>query len=207
MSKKEAPLHALEQFLPPHTFVHIASFFKTYTIHLTISKERNSILGDYRNPTPQYTAHRISINGNLNPYSFLITLLHELAHLLTYVQYKHSVNPHGSEWKQLFAQLLHHYIHNNTFPKDIAEALLRYQSNVKASTCTDPHLYRILKRYDSDSNNHIFVEALPQHSTFQTKDGRQFERLEKRRTRYRCKEITTGHIYLFPGIAEVTLVS
>src|SRR6185436_1095843 len=99
MRKKETSLYMLEHFLPPNTFELIAPYFKNHTIHLTLTHERKSVLGDYRQPCSETPYHRISLNVNLNPYSFLITLLHEIAHLFTYVHFKDDAPPHGREWK------------------------------------------------------------------------------------------------------------
>ena len=44
----------------------------------------------------------ISINNNLNPYSFLITLTHELAHAFVYRNYKNTRDPHGKKWQLMF---------------------------------------------------------------------------------------------------------
>src|SRR5829696_6839224 len=101
MHKKEAPISHLENFLPPATYEAVLQYLQFYKIHLTIAKERKSILGDYRHRT-HHENHRISVNGNLNHFSFLITLLHELAHLLTFEQYKNNVQAHGKEWKTIF---------------------------------------------------------------------------------------------------------
>src|SRR5688572_27315790 len=103
MPKKEVPIGHLQQFLPPGTYEAVLSYLRTYKVHLTIAKERKSILGDYRHST-HYANHRISVNGNLNNWSFLITLLHELAHLLTFEQYGNKVLAHGREWKMIFAR-------------------------------------------------------------------------------------------------------
>src|ERR1044071_1829719 len=105
MSKKEAPIHHLQQFLPPNTYDAVLQYLQFYKVHLTVARERKSILGDYRHRT-HHANHRISVNGNLNPYSFLVTLLHELAHLLTFEQYGNRIPPHGREWKSIFAKLL-----------------------------------------------------------------------------------------------------
>ena len=88
MAKEHHPLHALAEYLPPNTFEPVAHYIKQYNVHLTITRERKTILGNYRN-AHRHQNHRITVNGNLNKYSFLITLLHELAHLLTYEKYAH----------------------------------------------------------------------------------------------------------------------
>ncbi len=206
MAKLEAPINALEHFLPEGTYKKIAFFFRDYPIHLSITHERSSVLGDYRNPARGEKVHRISINGTLNQYSFLITLLHELAHMLTFIQYKHTVMPHGAEWKQSFASLLSKFIGKNVFPPDVEIALQSSLNKITASTCSDPNLYRALKKYDRKGKATKLVEDVPFNTNFETHDGRVFQKVEKLRTRFRCKEVKTGYIYLFPALAEVKMV-
>ncbi|RYE12749.1 MAG: hypothetical protein EOP51_30980, partial [Sphingobacteriales bacterium] len=80
MAKQETSLKFLQNFLPKDTFEMVMPYFRQHNIYLTLTRERKSVLGDYRNPTRDYPYHQVSVNINLNPYSFLITLLHELAH-------------------------------------------------------------------------------------------------------------------------------
>ena len=109
MPKQEAPLEYLQQYLPNGSAPLVMQYLHHYKVHLTITRERKSILGDYRHATHERN-HRISVNGNLNKYSFLITLVHELAHLLTFQQYGNRVQSHGREWKHLYAFLLKDFI-------------------------------------------------------------------------------------------------
>src|SRR5690348_4560346 len=118
MPKKEAPIDHLQKFLPPHTFDAVLQYLQFYKVHLTIARERKSILGDYRHRT-HHDNHRISVNGNLNKWSFLITLLHELAHLLTFEQFGNRVLAHGREWKIIYGKLLAQFLEHNIFPDDI----------------------------------------------------------------------------------------
>lgn len=203
MGKNDAPFHALEQFLPEGTFEKIASFFREYDIHLSIKRDRVSVLGDYRSPSKESPVHRISVNGSLNPYSFLITLLHELAHMLAYIKYRRTIQPHGAEWKQIFGNLLSKYMGQGIFPDNVEVALTNSLNSIKASTCSDPDLYRALKKHDSHKQAFCMVEDIPLNHRFQTHDGRVFLKVAKLRTRFRCQEISTGYIYLFPAITEV----
>src|SRR5919107_445470 len=102
MAKKEAPISTLQDFLPEGTYEPVLEYLHHYRVHLTVAKERKSILGDYRHRT-KHESHRISVNGNLNKYSFLITLLHELAHLVTFQKHGNKVQSHGKEWKSMYA--------------------------------------------------------------------------------------------------------
>src|SRR6478672_8773980 len=122
MAKKEAPISQLEHFLPDGTYQAVFQYLNQYHVHLTVARERKSILGDYRNRIHDKN-HRISVNGNLNKYAFLITLLHELAHLLTFEKHGNNVAAHGREWKFIFGQLLAQFIEHNVFPADIKNAL------------------------------------------------------------------------------------
>ncbi len=199
----KAPVKTLADFIPEGAYELVLPYFNQYTIHLTLTKERATILGNYKNPIHLQDPHLISVNGNLNPYSFLITLLHEIAHLVTFVQYKHAVAPHGTEWKNNFKSILQPFILQSIFPTDIALAVMNYCNNVKASTCGDATLFKTLKKYDVTQTNTMFVEQLPLMSIFKIKDGTQFQIIEKRRTRYKCMQLDTKKIYLFPGIYEV----
>ncbi|MFT4062284.1 MAG: SprT-like domain-containing protein [Edaphocola sp.] len=206
MSKRDSPFGILADFVPEGTYEMVLPFFRQYDIHLTITHDRATILGNYRPPTAAYPAHRISINGSLNPYSFLITLLHELAHMVAYIKYRRSIMPHGREWKNIFAAILADYMGKGIFPDNVEAALMRYQGNITASTCSDPELYKALKTHDRRRKNMRLVEEIPLNELFATHDGRVFQKIEKLRTRFRCREVSTGYVYLFPAIAEVRMI-
>ena len=202
MPKKEAPISVLQDFLPPDTYEPVLGYLHHYRVHLTVAKERKSILGDYRHRTTGKN-HRISVNGNLNKYSFLITLLHELAHLLAFEKFGNRITPHGKEWKQVFGQLLAQFIEHNVFPDDIKGSLMDSLHNPAASSCSDEDLLRVLKRYDEKETHLVFVESIPEGSLFKTHDGKVFRKGKKVRKRFKCEEIKTRKMYLFSPIYEV----
>jgi SprT protein len=205
MSKVEHPLQALGEYLPLNTFEPVAAYLQQYKVHLTVTRERKSILGDYRNAYSNRN-HRISVNGNLNKYSFLITLLHELAHLLTFDKYGNRVQSHGKEWKAMFGVLLAQFIKSKVFPADIEKELIASLSNPAASSCAEDGLMRILRNYDPKAEGEMLVEEIPAHGLFKLKDGRVFKKGEKLRKRYRCEEVGTKKVYLFSPVYEVKLV-
>ena len=206
MPRKEAPLNQLESYLPPNTYNAVIQYLHQYRVHLTVARERKSILGDYRHRTHGKT-HRISVNGNLNTYSFLITLLHELAHLLTFEQHGNKVQSHGREWKLIFGQLLHQFVQQHVFPSDIERALMQSLHNPAASSCADDALLRVLKSYDKKEDNMVFVESLPTGASFKTHDGKVFKKGEKMRKRFKCEEVATKRMYLFSPVYEVSPIS
>jgi len=206
MAKREAPISKLQDFLPPNTFDAVFNYLQLYHVHLTVARERKSILGDYRHRTTAKN-HRISVNGNLNAFSFLITLLHELAHLLTFERFGNKVASHGKEWKYTFGQLLDKFIMQDIFPVDIKHALLRSLNNPSASSCADDVLLRVLKKYDAKQSSLKMVEELPLHSIFKTHEGKLFKKGELVRKRFKCIEVKTGKLYLFSPVYEVEIVS
>jgi SprT protein len=205
MPKKEVPVDHLQHYLPPATGEAVVKYLHQYKVHLTITKERQSILGDYRHRT-HHTNHRISINGSLNQYAFLVTLLHEIAHLLTFEEFGRSVQAHGREWKMIFGRLLQQFLAHKVFPFDIESELLRSLKNPAASSCAEDGLLRALRKYDKQKDNHLLVEEIQTGRLFRIKDGRIFSKGEKLRKRYKCVEVKTGKLYLFSPVYEAELV-
>jgi len=203
MGKQETSFSFLQQFLPPGTFEQVEPYFSSHVIHLTITHERKSVLGDYRSPAPDKPYHRISINANLNPYSFLITLLHELAHMTTYLHFKNGVSPHGREWKTQFRHILIPFLGKSIFPASVEKALLAYVHNPAASTCSDPRLFKALYRYDEHKEGYLLVDDLELNEKFETESGQVYQKIEHMRTRSKCKELKTGKMFYFMDIVEV----
>jgi len=205
MAKQEAPLHELKQYLPEGSFDEVSHYLHHYKVQLTITRERKSVLGDYRNSFADKN-HRISVNGNLNPYAFLITLLHELAHLFTYERFGHRVMAHGMEWKNEYSKVLAQFLLKKIFPPDIHKALLKTLQNPAASSCADTSLLRVLHLYDEKKEGVSLIEALPAGALFKIKGGREFKKGERVRKRFKCVEIATGKMYLFSPVYEVRVV-
>jgi hypothetical protein len=205
MPKERKPFSSLEQYLPANALEKVVFYVNLYKIQFTITKDRKTILGDYRPPSAGYS-HRISVNGSLNKYSFLVTFIHELAHLVTHVTYARRVEPHGKEWQTIYAKLLDEFVAINLFPPDLVKAIRKSQTNPAASTCAEVHLTKALSVYDANPHNLVFVEQIPMGKQFVTKDGRIFEKGEKRRTRHFAKEVTTSKLYLFSAVYKVKLV-
>ena len=205
MPKQEVPFSKLQDYLPENCFEDVYPYLQAYKVQLTITRQRQSILGDFRN-AHSGKAHRISVNGNLNKYNFLITLLHELAHLFTYERFGHRVNAHGAEWKKEFQLILSKFIAKELFPEDIRNALIKTIKNPPASSCGDENLLRILRKYDVVQSGQTLVEALEEGTLFEIKGGRVFKKGNKIRKRHQCIEMATGKLYLFSGLYEAKTI-
>jgi len=202
MPKQEAPLDYLRRWIPAEAAPLILEYLNHYQVHLTITRERKSVLGDYRHATLQQN-HRISVNGNLNSWSFLITLIHELAHLVTFMEYGNRVQSHGKEWKTIYRKMLEEFIHLSIFPGDILSALKKNLHDLPASSCADEDLMRVLRRYDENPDELLLVEQIPEGGCFRLEDNRVFRKGKKLRKRFQCMELATGKLYLFSPIYEV----
>lgn len=204
MPKQQVPFIELKEYIPEGSFEDVLHYLQHYKVQLTVTRQRQTILGDYRHAHAGAN-HRISVNGNLNKYSFLITLLHELAHLFTYERFGHRVQSHGKEWKSEFGKILVQFLSKDLFPEDIALTLSSSLHNPAASSCSDEKLLRVLKKYDPLKAGHCMVEDLQENAIFKIKADRMFRKGPKIRKRYKCQEIATGKWYLFSGVYEVEL--
>jgi len=205
MPKERVPFEQLKQYLPEGSFEDVLRYLLHYKVQLTVTRQRQSILGDYRHAHAGKN-HRISVNRNLNAYSFLITLLHELAHLFTYERFGNRVPSHGKEWKQEFGKILVEFLSKNIFPDDVANTLARSLHNPAASSCADEHLLRVLKKYDPVKIGHVLIEQLTPGNLFKIKGDRIFKKGEKIRKRHKCMELSTAKWYLFSGVYEVEII-
>jgi SprT protein len=158
-------------------------------------------MGDYRPPVST-AHHRISVNHNLNPYDFLITLVHEIAHLIVWKEYGNKVKPHGKEWKRQFRQLMEPFLGNDIFPPDLEGVLNKYLARLSATRISDTELSKKLQEYDTLKKG-IYLEELPENALFSIPGGRTFRKLEKLRKRYRCMNLETRRTYLISPIFRV----
>jgi len=207
LSKVEHPLQALASYLPEGAFEPVVQLIHQYKVHLTVTRARKSVLGDYRHPF-MGSNHKITVNGNLNKYEFIITLLHELAHLLCFEQHGNRVEAHGKEWKSIYGSLLKAFIDLNLFPEDITKSLKKTLLNPAATANGETALLLVLRRYNPQKRAGVVVLAnLADGALFKEMKGRTFRKIKIRRKRIECIELATGHIYLFSALTEVAIVN
>lgn len=203
----------LAKYLPAASIEAVFQFLtQENQVSLHITRERHSKLGDYSWPQTRRNYHKISINGNLNPYFFLWVLLHEMAHLNTWKQYGTRVQPHGHEWQYEYASLIHRFSSigdGSNFPEEIQELLPKYLSRIPLNQALGREIEKRLHHYDSDydpADEPLRVSDLDEGDLFSIigKENLQFKLLERRRTRYKCQDIVSGKLYTVSGEAPVT---
>ncbi|KRD07579.1 metallopeptidase [Flavobacterium sp. Root901] len=193
----------LAKYIPEHAVKPIFDLIVANQVHLKIVNERQTRHGDYRRGLSG--KHEITVNASLNKYRFLITLIHEIAHLVAFEKFGRNIKPHGNEWKYTFQRLMVPFIRPEIFPAQILPLLARHFKNPSASSDTDTTLSLALKQYDKE-NDKNYVFEIPYGSVFRIKNGKIFKKLAVRTKRFECLEISSGKLYLFNPNAEVELL-
>ena len=191
----------LKLHLPSPSLDLVLEWIGSRPIQMKITRGRTSKLGDYRPPQNGY-GHRISVNGDLNPYEFLITLAHELAHLEVWEKYGRRVRPHGNAWKHHFAEKLSVLLDQHVFPEEMKPLILKQIQNPKATSKADSKLTRALDEHSGEKEG-FFLEDLPAGAVFSLMDGRKFRKEEKLRKWYRCVSLDNRRMYRISPVARV----
>lgn len=202
MTHYEKQIHQrISRFVPQKSVELAFNLWKEKPFRFVIAKARNSKLGDFRKKPSEDWAI-ITVNENLNPYSFLITYVHEVAHHWVFEKHRGRVSPHGKEWKNAFKELMLPFQKVEIFPQEILKALNLYMINPKAASLSDIRLAKALKAYDPVNPDEISLLELEQGQKFLL-ENRLFEKQETRRTRVRCKEVNSGKFYLVHKMAMI----
>lgn len=194
----------LSKYLPEHAVKPVFELIVANQVHLKIVNERQTRHGDYRKALNG--KHEITVNANLNKYRFLITLIHEIAHLAAFEKYGQHIKPHGTEWKLTFQQLMLPFIRPEIFPHLVLPLVANHFRNPSASSDTDARLAFALKQFDERKSDIYFIHEVPNGSKFRINSGRIFQKKGLRVKRYECLEIKTGRLFLFNANAEVEIL-
>lgn len=194
----------LKRFLPEEGLEQVASLIAANRVRFRITHPRKTKFGDYKSQDDA-GYHHITVNGNLNPFAFYLTTIHEFAHLIAFSEHGRNIMPHGKEWKMVFSQLLITGKAAHWFPEEIQKPLIRYIKNPKASSASDHDLFMALRKFDK-KNSILVARDLEKGERF-ILSGRIFERGEILRKRIQCMEVRSGKQYLVNAIAEVKKIT
>ncbi len=209
-SKRLANEARLEQLLQKHVpeaaVAYCLELWKEHPFSFKVTGTRSSCLGNYK-----YEAghHTITVNYDLNTYSFLVTYIHEVAHMHVQLGMKtlrKRPQPHGNEWKEAFQAIFAPLLNEEVFPVSMLSVLSRHMQNPAASSTRDPALMKALRVFDTNTENPLFLESISDGDTFIFK-SRVFQKLESRRSRALCLEVKTKKKYTIPLMAEIKKVS
>jgi hypothetical protein len=193
-------MNNFHKYIPENAIDLVQSLVEQHKINLKIVNQRQTKHGDFRQLAGG--EFQITINNTLNPFQFLLTLIHEIAHHVTFKKYG-KIQPHGKEWKQQFQHLMLPFLHPTIFPNHMLTPLAHYLKNPKASTDSDVKLSLALKGNKAEHGKN-FVFELPENCTFVFKN-KMYKKGKKRKTRIECLQLSTNRMYLFNQNTEVIL--
>ncbi len=194
----------LAKYIPEAAVDYCFDLIVHWRVHLQIVNDRKTKHGDYRKEADG--KHRITVNGGKNKYRFLMTLVHEIAHLTAFEKYGRRIKPHGLEWKHEFRTLMLPVLNTSVFPSDLLQLLARHLRNPSASDGTDVTLTIAFKQYDPQTE-YEYLFTLPYNSFFQTPDGRVFRKVGLIQKLIECTEVHTGRRFKFRPNAEVKQIT
>ena len=181
------------QKIPKASLEYVKGLINCENIMFKLKNNRETKHGDFS--VKKDFSVEITINSDMNPFRFLITLLHEISHFFIYKDFGFNTKPHGCQWKSKFKELLIPVINNKVFPDDILSPLAKYAINPKASTDTDLDLSIALNKYDVNVPSYIL--DLRKGDKFKASNKKNYIVVGKRRKRYECLEIDSKRLYLF----------
>ena len=191
----------LEKYLPDHCLPYLKKWFGNYSIHIKITRGRNSKLGDYRKLPDK--SHQITINSTLQPELFFFVLTHELAHLLAFEKFGNRILPHGKEWKNTFSAMLLESI--STYEEDLKPIILKFLKSPKANFMASPELVRYFHIEDCEDESSYIEDLQIQDQFIYRKKIYIIE--EKRKKNYLCTQLDTNKKYIFKPLARVEKIS
>lgn len=175
-------LEYLERHLPTDKAKNILVYLEKANCSFRITKPRKTKRGDFRQNGSQIS---ISVNHDTNTYRFLFTLVHEIAHLKTFLEYRNKVKPHGDEWKRNFRDLFATLLIEEEFRKDseIFHVINAELVNPKACSGVNVKVERAFAKYDEKQG--VYLEEIDVGRKFVFRDQK-YIKLENRRSRVMC---------------------
>ena len=186
----------LFKHLPPPALPYCWTLWQSAPFDLKVTKSRQTKVGDFTSRNSK-TRPVITLNGDLNPYLFLVVYVHEVAHLYVHLKYGNKVDPHGEEWKNAFKRLMEPMLRKEVFPDEILHLLTSHMANPKASSFADADLTKALRSFDKNADHYTALSDIPEGSIFQFQ-GRYFKKGKTKRTRVLCCEVKSKRNYLVP---------
>lgn len=193
----------LQKHVPEKSIPYCYHLWQDSPFEFLVTKKRETKLGDYRFHY-LYKTHTITVNGDLNKYTFLVTYLHEVAHQRAQVLYGGKIKPHGEEWKNEFKKILLPVMSEEIFPENVLKALKKYLLNPKASSCTDIHLLKALGAHDQETHL-TFLSDVNKGETFRF-NKKYYQKETTMRTRAICKELKSGKKFYISEGAQVEVM-
>ena len=202
-------LALLGQKVPAYGMPLVARLVRSYDFAFRFAPPRLRKLGDYTRKANGEVA--ITINADLPPELFLVTFLHEVAHLEALQNRTRREAPHGKRWQACFGALLTELCQSAeaAMPAPLHQALVRHSQAPTATLTADPALARLLlpakppRQALADGFAH--VEMLAAGTAFAYR-GKAFLLSGKMRTRHYGTDLQTGQLWKFSAQCTVQIL-
>ena len=195
-------MNVLYDYVPINSLEKLNLLLKNLSVKIEITKNRKTKYGDFKFDNGN---SKISVNKTSNKYRFLITLIHEIAHFLSYSDFGYKIKPHGDEWKNKYKKIMKPFLHSSIFPPKLLLLLKNHMEKPTASTDSDSELSIEIKKHDINLNSKFIFELMVGDIfKFNLKN---YQILKKRVKKYECLNLTTNKKYLFSTHVQVSLIN
>ena len=124
-----------------------------------LRKNRRSKVGDFTcrsGKSPQ-----ITVNGDLHPFLFLMTYVHEVAHLRVHTTFGFKAEAHGMQWQSAFQSLMEPLLRDEIFPEPLLSGLKKHMASPKASSFSDAELTHLFRSLDERERCATLLSQIP----------------------------------------------
>lgn len=191
----------LTQHVPANAVQYCTHLWQELPFNFKLRNARQSKVGDFTCRAGH--APQITVNRDLHPCLFLMTYVHEVAHLRVHQAHGFRAEAHGEEWKKSFQLLMEPLLHSEIFPEPLLSGLKKHMASPKASSFADSDLTQLFRSLDGREKETVLLSHIPEGSVFHLQ-GRWFKKGKLRRTRVLCKEVNSKRQYLVPVDAVIT---
>lgn len=153
-----------EKYFPGKTGSRMLEWLREKKCTLEVVKDRKTLNGDY-SPADR----KIKINEGLVGFRFLITFLHEFAHVNATdegIEDSHTdCSSHGRLWKNYFSKLLINECNKyDTFPEELLPHVYKYAQDITATTPL--FLTNAIKQYENPDKKFTSLRDIPEGAKF-----------------------------------------
>ena len=177
----------------------IHQWLRPYRVIIKFARSRQTKHGDFR-PGQRGLPSVITLNRDLEPLQCLLTLTHEIAHLMVWTRYGRRAAPHGKAWKVCFGELLRCLARQECLPTSFREAIGQHASQPTASSARDLNLMAVIRKLEG--HGAVWLSDLSVGEEFRFR-GQNFVKLKDNRTRCKCRHLGNQGLYHVSKAASV----
>ena len=185
--------------IEPNLLPLIHQWLQPYRVIIKFARARQTKHGDFR-PGQKGLPSIITLNQDLKPLQCLLTLTHEIAHLMVWSRYGRRAAPHGKAWKACFGKLLNCLARQECLPIAFRQAIALHAFQPTASSARDLNLMAVIRQLEGHGT--VWLSDLSVGDEFRFR-GQIFVKLKDNRTRCKCRQLANQAMYHVSKTAPV----